>query len=116
MTEMLRFWAFQQWFRIENRTIIKDFGAILLIFVSFGLPQTIGGAFIREGATIRDNMVFMLIDLKVHIDEPISKKSLGVFSIRQIQHCFMDVGLLGQSEWNQVCHLTWFNHDLFLEN
>ncbi len=30
----------------------------MLIFVSFGLPQTIGGAFIREGATIRDNKVF----------------------------------------------------------
>ena len=57
MTEMLRFWAFQRSFRIENRTIIKEFRAILLIFVSFGLPQTIGGAFIREGTTIRDNTV-----------------------------------------------------------
>ncbi len=28
---------------------IKDFRATLLIFFSFGLPQTIGGAFIREG-------------------------------------------------------------------
>ena len=61
MTEMLRFWAFQRWFRIENRTIIKDFRAILLIFVSFGLPQTIGGAFIREGVIIRDNTVYSQI-------------------------------------------------------
>ncbi len=28
-------------------TIIKDIMAILVIFVSFGFPQTIGGAFIR---------------------------------------------------------------------
>ena len=33
--------------QVENQTIIKDFKAILVIFVSFGLPQTIGGAFIR---------------------------------------------------------------------
>ena len=59
MTQMLEFLAFQQWFWIENRAIIEDFTAILVIFVKFGLPQPIGGAFIGGGATIRDNMVIV---------------------------------------------------------
>ncbi len=57
ITLMLMFWAFQRWFQIENRTIIKDFGTILVIFVSQGLPQTIGGALIRGVTLNRDNTV-----------------------------------------------------------
>ena len=43
----LKFQAFQRWFRIENRTIIKKVMAILSIFGSCWLSQTMGGAFIR---------------------------------------------------------------------
>ncbi len=46
----LRFSAFQWWFRIENRTIIKEIMSILAIYDSLGSPQTIGGALIRGGA------------------------------------------------------------------
>ncbi len=38
----LRFWAFQQWFRIENRTIIKETVCVLDIYDRFGFPQTMG--------------------------------------------------------------------------
>ncbi len=42
--------AFQRWFRIENRTIIKETTSILAICDGFGFLQTIGGALIRGGA------------------------------------------------------------------
>ncbi len=45
----LMFPAFQRWFRIENRTIIKETMSILAIYDSIGSPQIIGGALIRGG-------------------------------------------------------------------
>ena len=47
MKSKLRFQAFQRWFQIENRSIIKEIGPILVTLDSSGGPQTIGGAFIR---------------------------------------------------------------------
>ncbi len=35
----LRFSAFQRWFRIENRTIIKETVSILAIYDSIGPPK-----------------------------------------------------------------------------
>ncbi len=51
-------WANNPQYR-DPSLITKDFTAILVIFVSLGLPQPIGGAFIGGGATIRDNMVIV---------------------------------------------------------
>ena len=57
MVREVRFLAFQSWFWIENWPIIKE---SMVIFVSFGRswhPQTMRGASIRVGASIRDNAV-----------------------------------------------------------
>ncbi len=43
----LRFWAFQRWFRIENRTIIKGVMETFVIFGTLCFGQTMGGALIR---------------------------------------------------------------------
>ena len=37
----LRFWAFQRWFQIENRTIIKVTACILDIYDKIGFIQTV---------------------------------------------------------------------------
>ncbi len=49
--------SFPRWFRIENRTIIKETASILVIYGNIGLFQTIGGALIRGGALNRQNTV-----------------------------------------------------------
>ncbi len=38
----LRFWAFQWWFWVENRTIIKETVCILDIYDKIGFIQTMG--------------------------------------------------------------------------
>ncbi len=43
MGRKLGFWAFQRWFRIGNRTIIKETVCIFEIYDRFGFPQTMGG-------------------------------------------------------------------------
>ena len=53
----LRLWAFQRWFRIENRTFIKENVFILDISDRTAFLQTIGGALVREGALNRQNTV-----------------------------------------------------------
>ena len=42
---------------MENRTIIKETVVIFVKANNFGLVQTMGGAFIRGSAFIRDNTV-----------------------------------------------------------
>ncbi len=49
----LSFLAFQRWFRIENRTIIKEIMVILVIFGNVVFLQTMGGALIMGGALTR---------------------------------------------------------------
>ncbi len=44
--------AFQRWFRIENRTIIKETTVILLIFGNVVFLQTMGGAPLLWGAPL----------------------------------------------------------------
>ena len=63
------FLAFQRWFRIENRTIIKETTSILAIYDGFGFLQTIGGALIRGGAlnwqiTVPQGHVILAIGVK----------------------------------------------------
>ncbi len=48
----LRFPAFQRWFRIENRTIIKEAMSILAIYGSIGLLQTKGAPLLGEAPLI----------------------------------------------------------------
>ena len=40
--QKLRFWAFQWWFRNENRSIIKEIKPILVTVESIVGPETIG--------------------------------------------------------------------------
>ena len=46
------FSAFQWWFRIENRTIIKGTMSILAIYDSIGLLQTKGAPLLGEAPLI----------------------------------------------------------------
>ncbi len=47
------FWAFQWWFRIENRSIIKEVTKTFVIFGTFCFCQTMGGALIRVVPLLR---------------------------------------------------------------
>ena len=58
VSKKLSFCAFQRWFRIENRTIIKETVRILVIYDRFAFPQTMEGALIRGGALNRQNAVY----------------------------------------------------------
>ena len=40
--------SFQQWFSIENRTVIKEFMSNMVDFDSLGIPKTMGGALVRR--------------------------------------------------------------------
>ncbi len=42
MEYKLRFWAFQRWFRIENRSIIKENSPILVPHYNIGSPKLWG--------------------------------------------------------------------------
>ena len=42
MEYKLRFWAFQCWFQIENRSIIKEDMPILVTHTQYWVPQTMG--------------------------------------------------------------------------
>ncbi len=48
----LRFQAFQWWFRIENRTIIKETMCILDIYGRIGLLQTMGAPLLGRAPLI----------------------------------------------------------------
>ncbi len=50
--DKLRFSAFQRWFRIENRTIIKETMSILAIYDSIGFLQTKGAPLLGEALLI----------------------------------------------------------------
>ena len=52
MGRKLRFWAFQRWFRIENRTIIKETVYIFETSDRFGFPQTMGAPLLGEASLI----------------------------------------------------------------
>ena len=54
----LTFQAFKWWFRIENRTIIKEIVLILVSYDSTGFLQTTGGTLIRGGALDWQIMVY----------------------------------------------------------
>ncbi len=48
----LGFWAFQRWFLIENRTIIKETVHGLDIYDRFGFPQTMGAPLLGDAPLI----------------------------------------------------------------
>ncbi len=50
--EKPRFSAFQRWFRIENRTIIKEIMSILAIYDNFGFLHSRGAPLLGEAPLI----------------------------------------------------------------
>ncbi len=52
LREKLRFSAFKRWFRIQNRTIIKETMSILAIYNSIGFLQTRGAPLLGEAPLI----------------------------------------------------------------
>ncbi len=72
-----KFSAFQQWFRIENRSIIKETMSILAIYDSIRFLQTKGGALIREGAL--NWQITVLSMLCLHNDTRMYEKDNEIF-------------------------------------
>ncbi len=54
LVKRLRFSAFQRWFRIENRTIIKETMSILAIYDSIGILQTRGAPLLGEAPLLAE--------------------------------------------------------------